>query len=117
VTERLFDPGERVGVEFMTPAVTSLNVAEAVGATGGLVGRLTEPFLRAFVRAQNPHLEFFDSHHWGYSVVEFTREDCTYVAYSVDKHEDSMDADREVLTAYRVPDEEVELIDVTDEYR
>ena len=116
ITERLFSPGERVGVEFMTPAVTSLNVAEALGLTDGLVGQLTEPLLRRFVTAQNPHLEFFDSHHWGYSVVEFTREDCTYVGYSVDKHEDSIDADREVVAAYRVPDEEIELIDVTDEY-
>ncbi|WP_254824384.1 alkaline phosphatase D family protein [Haloglomus halophilum] len=116
VTERLFDPGERVGVEFMTPAVSSLNVAEALGMTDGLVGRITEPLLRRFVTAQNPHLEFFDSHHWGYSVVEFTREDCTYVAYGVDKHENAMDAEREVIAAYRVPDEEVELIDVTDDY-
>jgi alkaline phosphatase D len=116
LTERLFDPGERVGVEFMTPAVTSLNVAEALGMTEGLVGRITEPLLRKFVTTQNPHLEFFDSHHWGYSVVEFTREDCTYVAYGVDKHENSMDAERDVIAAYRVPDEEVELIDVTDEY-
>ncbi|WP_276259767.1 alkaline phosphatase D family protein [Haloglomus litoreum] len=116
ITERLFDPGERVGVEFMTPAVTSLNVAEALGMTDGLVGRITEPLLRRFVTAQNPHLEFFDSHHWGYSVVEFTRDACTYVAYSVDKHENSMAAEREVIAAYRVPDGEVELIDVSDEY-
>jgi hypothetical protein len=27
-----------------------------------------------------------------------------------------MDADREVVAAYRVPDEEIKLIDVTDEY-
>ena len=117
VTGRLFPPGERVGVEFMTPAVSSLNVAEALGIGDGPLGRLTEPLLRRFVTAQNPHIEFFDSHHWGYSVVEFTREDCTYVGYAVDKHTDSMAADREVVAAYRVPDGSVELNDVTDEYR
>jgi len=107
----------RVGVEFMTPAITSLNVAEALGANGGRVGRLTEPFLTKAVTWMNPHIEYINSHRWGYSVVEFTREDCTYVAYSVDKTEDSPDADREVVVAYRVPDGEVELQDVTGLYR
>ena len=107
----------RVGVEFMTPAITSLNVAEALGANGGPLGRLTEPFLTKAVTWMNPHIEYINSHRWGYSVVEFTREDCTYVAYSVDKTENSPDADREVVVAYRVPDGEVELQDVTGLYR
>ncbi|MBX0294351.1 alkaline phosphatase D family protein [Haloarcula nitratireducens] len=109
--------GERIGVEFMTPAVTSLNAAEALHLTRGLRGRLTEPLLSKLVAAMNPHIEFFDSHNWGYSVVEFTREDCTYVGYGVDKTVDSMDGDRSVVVAYRVPDGVVNLVDVTDEYR
>ncbi|WP_135303042.1 alkaline phosphatase D family protein [Haloarcula amylovorans] len=109
--------GERIGVEFMTPAVTSLNAAEALHLTRGLRGKLTEPLLSKLVTAMNPHLEFFDSHNWGYSVVEFTREECTYVGYSVDKTVDSMDGDRSVVVAYRVPDGVVNLVDVTDEYQ
>jgi len=109
--------GDRIGVEFMTPAVTSLNAAEALHLTRGLRGRLTEPLLTRLVTAMNPHIEFFDSHNWGYSVVEFTRDACTYVGYGVDKTVDSPDADREVVTAYRVPDGEVTLVDVTDEFR
>jgi alkaline phosphatase D len=65
----------------------------------------------------NPHIEFFDSHNWGYSVVEFTREDCTYVGYAVDKTVDAADASREVVTAYRVPEGVVALEDVTATYR
>ncbi len=109
--------GERIGVEFMTPAITSLNAAEALHLTRGLRGRVTEPLTSFLVEAMNPHIEFFDSHNWGYSVVEFTRDDCTYVAYAVDKTDDSPDADRSVLTAYRVPDGEVRLEDVTARYR
>jgi alkaline phosphatase D len=109
--------GDRIGVEFMTPAITSLNAAEALHLTRGLRGRLTEPLLTKLVTAMNPHIEFFDSHNWGYSVVEFTREDCTYVGYGVDKTTDSPDADRSVVAAYRVPDGVVNLIDVTEEYR
>ncbi|QLD91210.1 alkaline phosphatase D family protein [Natronomonas salina] len=108
--------GERIGVEFMTPAVTSLNVAEALHLTRGRRKRVTEPLLSWLIPAMNPHIEFFDSHNWGYSVVEFTREDCTYVGYAVDKTVDSPDADRSVVAAYRVPDGVVNLEDVTAEY-
>jgi alkaline phosphatase D len=65
----------------------------------------------------NPHIDFFDSHNWGYSTVEFTRDSCTYVGYAVDKTVDEADADREVVVAYRVPEGHVTLNDVTDEYR
>jgi alkaline phosphatase D len=108
--------GERIGVEFMTPAITSLNAAEALHLTRGRRKRITEPLLSWLIPAMNPHVEFFDSHNWGYSVVEFTREDCTYVGYAVDKTVDSPDADREVVAAYRVPEGQVVLEDVTDEY-
>jgi len=109
--------GERIGVEFMTPAVTSLNAAEAFHLTRGWRGRVTEPLLTTLVTGMNPHIEFFDSHNWGYSVVEFTREDCTYVGYAVDKTVDAADASREVVTAYRVPEGVVALEDVTATYR
>ncbi len=109
--------GERIGVEFMTPAITSINVAEALDLTRGWRRRVTEPVLSWLVPAMNPHIEFFDSHHWGYSVVEFTPEHCTYVGYAVDKTVNSPDAEREVLVAYRVPEGEHELEDVTEQYR
>jgi alkaline phosphatase D len=109
--------GERIGVEFMTPAITSINVAEALHLTRGWRRRITEPVLSWLVPAMNPHIEFFDSHHWGYSVVEFTPEDCTYVGYAVDKTVNSPDAERQVIVAYRVPEGEYELEDVTEQYR
>ena len=109
--------GERIGVEFMTPAVSSLNVAEALHLTRGRRGRITEPLFTRLVTAMNPHIEFFDSHNWGYSVMEFTREHCTYVGYAVDKTENSPAAERDVVVAYRVPEGEVTLEDVTEEYR
>jgi alkaline phosphatase D len=109
--------GDRIGVEFMTPAITSLNVAEALHLTRGWRKRLTEPLLSWLVPLMNPHIEFFDGHNWGYSVVEFTNENCTYVGYAVDKTVDDATADRSVVVAYRVPSGVVELTDVTHEYR
>lgn len=63
------DRSRRVGVELMTPAITSVNVAEAVGVDDGWLGDVTEPLLSAAVRALVPHVEFFDSHRWGYSIT------------------------------------------------
>ena len=48
--------------------------------------------------------------------MEFTPDACTYVGYAVDKTVDEPDADREVLAALRVPDGDVAIEDVTDEY-
>lgn len=107
---------EQVGVEFMTPALTSQNAAEALHLAHGRRRRVTEPLVSRLVELMNPHIEFFNSHNWGYSVVEFTPEECSYVGYGVDKTVDSPDADRSVVAAYRVPEGHVRLNDVTDEY-
>ena len=109
--------GDRIGVEFMTPAITSLNVAEALHLTRGWRKRLTEPLLSWLIPKMNPHIDFFDGHNWGYSTVEFTREDCTYVGYAVDKTVNRPDADHQVVVAYRVPEGVVQLEDVTTSYR
>ncbi len=95
--------GSPVGVEFMTPSVTSVNIAEAVGVEGGLRKRLTRPLFNGLATLMNPHYECFDSHHWGYSVVEFTPEACTFTAYSVDKTRDAPDVERRPIARFRVP--------------
>ncbi|WP_152040097.1 alkaline phosphatase D family protein [Salinigranum salinum] len=106
----LGDRGEptRVGVEFMTPAVTSVNVAEAVGVNGRTLGRVSRPLLSRGVRAMNPHMRAFDSHHWGYSVVEFTPEACTFTTYAVDKTVDTP-GEKQVLFQARVPSDRYEI--------
>jgi alkaline phosphatase D len=98
----------RVGVEFMTPAVTSVNVAEAVGVNGTVLGPPTRRLLSRAVRWMNPHVRAFDSHHWGYSVVEFTPETCTFTTYAVDKHVDVPGTKRELIR-YEVPADRYEL--------
>ena len=109
--------GERFGVEFMTPAITSINVAEALHLTRGKRKQITEPLLSWLIPKMNPHIDFFDSHNWGYSTLTFERDECRFVAYAVDKTENSPDADREVMVAYRVPEGVVNLDEITDQYR
>ena len=108
---------DRLGVEFMTPAMTSVTVAEGLGLGGTRLEKPVGELIGWGVRAQNPHIDFFDSHHNGYSVVEFTRDACTYSAYAVDKTDGSADAEKELLAAYRVPEGRVTLENVTDERR
>ena len=94
---------ERVGVELMTPAVTSVNLAEAIGGESGLLAEITQPIFSQLARLQNPHIELFDSHHWGYSIVEFTPIECVHSVYSVEKTERSPTASKTLLRRLRIP--------------
>lgn len=106
--------GNRIGVELMTPAVTSLNFAEEVGATRGLLADVTEDLLSLAVRLQNPHVKSFNGHRWGYSVAKFTPDECIHTVYSVDKTVNSPDAEREALQTVRVPDGRVVIEELTE---
>jgi alkaline phosphatase D len=99
---------EKLGVEFMTPAVTSANLREVLDLP---TGPIAEAAFAETANEPNPHLRFFDSHHWGYAVVEFATDACTYTAYSVDKRVDSADAAKRRLARLRVPAGRVEIRD------
>ena len=101
--------GSRVGVELMTPAVTSVNLAEATGVETGLLAELTRPIFSRLIGLQNPHIESFDSHHWGYSIVEFTETDCTHSVYSVEKTDRPPATTKTLLRRLRIPDGHVEI--------
>jgi alkaline phosphatase D len=101
-----FDNDEEVGIEFMTPAVTSMNLAEIVPISDTLSWfDITE----LAVTSTNHNIEFFDSTVWGYSVIEFTPDECTFTAYSVDKSVDSPDAEKQLIRKLRVPEGEVDI--------
>jgi len=110
-----------VGVELMTPAVTSINIPEAIlagmkmasgrigGAIGFLVSDIVEPIVDAAIPKTIPNVEFFNSYEWGYSVVTFTPNHCTYRAYSVDKTDNSTEAERTLVTEVRIPEGRIEV--------
>lgn len=96
------DPANVVGVEFMTPAITSANLFEQVGQD--VPPSAGDQFLlEEYVRQQNPHVQFFNSQDWGYSTVEFTPLHAEYVAFSVDKDLPPPFARRRILRRYRTP--------------
>ncbi|USZ69724.1 alkaline phosphatase D family protein (plasmid) [Halorussus salilacus] len=96
---------ERVGVEFMAPAVSSDNLV----ATGQLP---ESDAVAGALRIENPHVEWFDSSNWGYAVVEVNREELVYSAYAVDRSVDSADVPKRLLRRYRVPAGEVAMEEV-----
>ena len=106
---------ERVGVEFMTPALTSdAWVSDFWGVEGATDDEsaspdLTNGTMTETVLEENPHIEFFNGKYNGYSVAEFTPEDCTWTTYAVDDTVNDPDAERVVLRKYRVPEGSVEL--------
>jgi alkaline phosphatase D len=85
----------RVGVEFMTPGLTSPGAAETLQRMG-----LPWPG-NVFVEALNPHLAFFEGNLNGYAIVEFTPREVTYELYSVDKSVNGMAAGRRLARRYR----------------
>jgi alkaline phosphatase D len=97
--------GDRVGIEFMTPGVTSDNLA----AAGGLPAGETEDAIDESIQLQNPHIEWFNSSRWGYTTVDITRSGLVYTAYEVDRSVDSADAPKRLLRSYRVPNGRYEL--------
>ena len=95
----------RVGVEFMTPAVSSDNLA----AQTPTPPEIEEDTVEAAVESQNPHVEWFNWSRHGYTTVEFTDDAAVYTAYEVDRTVDAADAPKRLLRSYRVPEGEVEI--------
>jgi alkaline phosphatase D len=88
-----------LGVEYMTPAITSSNLADQLnnGAfTAILSGMAVNPSL-------NPHGKFFDSAHYGYATVEFNASLCEFTMYVVDKSTNLPSATRTVLKKFQTP--------------
>lgn len=106
---------ELVGVEFMTPGLSSNGWSSdfwgektrtSVESESPL---LTNETWQEVVPEENPHFEFIDVKYNGYSIAEFTPEDFTWTTYAVDDTVDRPEAARGVLRKYRVPEGTVEL--------
>jgi alkaline phosphatase D len=100
-----FNVGNFVGVEFMTPAITSASLFESLSqGIGGTAGASTvgDGLAEAAVRIDNPHIGFFNSSRYGYSTVRFSRTECEWIAYAVDKSaSDPSSAVRQPMARFR----------------
>lgn len=95
----------RVGVEFMTPGISSDNLA----AQTPTPPELEEDTVEAAVESQNPHIEWFNWSRHGYTTVDLTDDAAVYTAYEVDRTVDAADAPKRLLRSYRVPEGEIKI--------
>lgn len=99
-----FDADNHVGVEFMTPSVTSAALFDTLLADVAAAQRdpaLTNGLTAAAVGVTNPHIKYFESQSHGYSVLRFTRSYCEWTAYAVDKDVDPTATTRTTLARMR----------------
>jgi alkaline phosphatase D len=100
-----------VGVEFMTPSVTSANLRhmltrlldqhrQSLSLQGFSPDAVLRCIVGAAVRLTNPHIAHFHSDGYGYSTVEFHRDHCEWTAFAVDKDASGATA-RRTVTRYR----------------
>lgn len=105
-----------IGVEFMTPSVTSVNPRERATEIGQQIGlgrefgRFTSWVVRSVSTSRVagylsdagflPGFALSDGSKWGFSVITFSRDGCAWNVYWVDKTEDS--AASECEPAYRI---------------
>ena len=111
--EKQYEPApdtedNRVGVEFMTPAISSISLREIVIDDRPELEPEDE-VVEAGMESQNPHMEWFKWSEHGYATVEFTPERFEYAAYRVDRRVDPSEErpEKELLRRYGVPEGEV----------
>jgi alkaline phosphatase D len=90
-------PSNVAGVEFMTPSITSGNVADvlasldAAQAAGGFDSKaltykqILQALLSSAIYVTNTHLHYFNSYKYGYSIIKFQHSRADWTTYSVSK--------------------------------
>lgn len=100
---------ELVGVELMTPALTSnFTTSDFWGIEDRTSLESESPEATSELTAEyyvegSPNIEFFNAKYNGYSIAEFTPEECVWTTYAVDDTVDEPDAARGMLRKYRIP--------------
>ncbi|HEY6877843.1 MAG TPA: alkaline phosphatase D family protein [Polyangiales bacterium] len=95
------DASNQLGVEFMTPSVTSAALFDQLLKDLHGDASLTSGLTTAAVFANNPHIRFFDSARHGYSTLTFAREYCEWVAYAIDKDTNTEAPSRHAIARMR----------------
>lgn len=89
-------PSNFAGVEFMTPSVTSGNIADVLASLDAQSSgrfdsqaltykQILQALLSSGIYVTNTHLHYFNSYKYGYSTIKFSSSRCDWVAYSVSK--------------------------------
>lgn len=102
------DTANLLGVEFMTPSVTSAGLLDMF-STGKASQQPLKPveklalieFMNVVVRSANPHIRYFNTIDHGYSTLEFKPTYCEWSAYTVDKNVNNSLGGKKLARRYR----------------
>ncbi len=99
----IFDFNNFIGVEFMTPSVTSAGLFDMIGAATpeGEQQLLAQAVTNTAVRLTNPHIRYFNTTQNGYSTIEFNHKHCDWKAYIVDKNLNDNTQAKKLIRHYR----------------
>lgn len=99
----IFNYDNFIGVEFMTPSVTSAGLFDMLKlqTPKGAVQWLAQGLTNAAVRLTNPHVRYFNTVQNGYSTIEFRDNYCEWKAWAIDKNINSNTQKATLLRQYR----------------
>lgn len=99
----IFNYSNFIGVEFMTPAVTSAGLLDIIGASTPQDQQrlLLQALSNTAVRVTNPHIRYFNTTQHGYSTIEFNHNHCDWKAYIVDKDVNDGKQSAQLIRHYR----------------
>lgn len=99
----IFDFDNHIGVEFMTPSVTSAGLFDMIGAQTptGEKQLLAQAITNTAVQLTNPHIRYFNTTQNGWSTIEFNDKQCDWRAYVVDKAINSDSVNNKLIRHYR----------------
>jgi len=88
-----------VGVELMTPSISSPNMNDTV-EKGIDVGSVFTSLLNGGVQLNNPHIKDFVSNIYGYAVIEFNHSELNWTVYNIDKKSDNPSAAKKIYKEF-----------------
>lgn len=99
----IFDFENYIGVEFMTPAISSAGLFDMIGAQTPVGERqqVAQAVTNTAVRLTNPHIRYFNTTQNGWSTLEFNNRQCDWRAYVVDKNINSDTVNNKLIRHYR----------------
>ncbi len=101
-----WDYSNLVGIELMTPAISSPNLQDTVDRSID-VGNVFKSILNGGVQINNPHIKDFNSAIYGYAVIEFNNNELLWTVYDIDKKSDNPDTSKNTYKTFHYEPKEM----------
>ncbi|VUD59279.1 Alkaline phosphatase D [Thalassocella blandensis] len=95
-----WDYSNLVGIEVMTPSITSPNLQDNIANAVNINDDLRALF-NSGARLNNPHIKDFNSSIYGYTVMEFGHKELRWDVFDIDKREDNPMTEKHLYRSFR----------------